>query len=248
MACVCASAIKAEMSDWVKLGGGNSGCCGNKAHTYGFHRAANELSIKDYSRSKEKAAPFNMSWGCAGDFAHKGRDDLRAKHAKVLARLMAGELPMICEFIGQPWEGRPVYYWARWNGVKTLQRYTGSGHDTWSHISWWRSRADERAYLWVPAPTSPSNGAKKPAATKPKPTVPPFPGRVFEFSAHPKVDANLMVWQKRMKARGWNIDPHGMFGPNTRDVVLAFQREKNLGADGVIGPKTWAAAWTLPVT
>jgi hypothetical protein len=61
---------------------------------------------------------------------------------------MRGELPMICEFIGQPYADQPVVYWARWLGVTTLQRYTGAGHDLWSHISWYRSRVDERAYLW----------------------------------------------------------------------------------------------------
>ena len=41
------------MRDWVNLGGGNSGCCGNAAHTYGFHRPANEVPVSDYSRRHE---------------------------------------------------------------------------------------------------------------------------------------------------------------------------------------------------
>ncbi len=240
MACVCASAIKAEMSDWVKLGGSNSGCCGDANHKYGFHRPAADVSSKDYSRTHDTGAPVNNNWACAGDFAHKGKADLRARHATVLARLMRGEMPMICEFIGQPWADKPVYYWARWNGVSVLQRYTGKGHDTWSHISWFRSRADERAFLWT--------GKATPAPGVKKPTAPPFPGHAMEFSKHPTFDGDLQVWQKRMKARGWNIDPHGLFGPNTLQVVKEFQTEKKLGTDGVIGPKTWAAAWTLPVT
>ncbi len=243
MACACASAIKAEMADWVALGGGNSGCCGNAAHTYGFHRPANEISSRDYSRRHDTGTPVDMNWACAGDFAHKNQPALRARHAQVLARLMRGELPMICEMITKPWPDKPVYYWARWNGVGVLQRYTGSGHDTWSHISWFRSKADQRAYLWTAVPA----GVKvaKPAAST---SFPKYPGRIMEFSKHPKVDPALLIWQRRMKQRGWNITPHGMFGPNTLLVVKEFQKEKRLGVDGVIGPKTWASAWTLPVT
>lgn len=152
---IAAPVIAAEMADWVKLGGGNSGIVGDPAHTYGFHLAANEVGPGDYSRWRDPNGadgPYvNWSYACAGDFRHGGDERLRAMHRRVLARLMAGQLPMICEFIGKPWADRPVYYWARWNGIGTLWRYTGAGHDLWSHISWYRSRANERAYLWTPA-------------------------------------------------------------------------------------------------
>lgn len=155
---IAAPVITAEMAEWVALGGGNSGIVGNAAHTYGFHVAANELPASDYSRWRDPQGsdgPYvNWSYACAGDFSHKNDENLRAMHRNVLARLMRGELPMICEFIGKPWADQPVYYWARWNGVTTLQRYTGSGHDHWSHISWYRSMVDQRAYLWVPGPST----------------------------------------------------------------------------------------------
>jgi hypothetical protein len=32
--------------------------------------------------------------------------------------------------------------------VTSLRRYTGVGHDTWSHVSVYRSKADQRPYLW----------------------------------------------------------------------------------------------------
>jgi hypothetical protein len=155
---VAAPVVLAEMADWVALGGGNSGIVGNAAHTFGFHVAANELPADDYSRVQDpngSDGPYvNWDYACAGDFGHGGDESLRAMHRALLARLMRGELPMICEFIGQPWADQPVYYWARWNGVGVLQRYTGQGHDMWSHISWYRSTVDQRAYLWVTAPTS----------------------------------------------------------------------------------------------
>jgi hypothetical protein len=122
-------------------------------HTYGFHLAANLVSADDYSRWRDpngSDGPYvDWDYCCAGDFDHKNKSDLRAMHANVLNDLMDGKYPMICEFIGKPWPDKPVYYWARWNGIGTLQKYTGSGHDHWSHISWYRSRVDERAHLWT---------------------------------------------------------------------------------------------------
>lgn len=247
MACTCASAITAEMKDWVALGGGNSGCCGNNLHTYGFHREASSVPVTDYSRKHEAAKPYNMSWASAGDFGHGGKAALRAKHAALLARLMAGDpsLHMICEYIGQPWSGKPVYYWARWNGITTLSRYTGSGHDTWSHVSWWRSKANLRANLWTPAGSTPTPESVTPSVTPT--TAPAYPGYIIRQNVN-KYDANVKTWQARMKQRGWSIDVDGYYGPDMRKVVVAFQKEKKVSADGDIGPVTWALPWTAAVT
>lgn len=153
---VAAPVIEAEMDDWERLGGQNLGIVGDSNHGYGGHLAAEDLPSSDYTRQWDPNGadgPFtSWKYAVSGDFSHKNNEALRAKHRTVLDRLMRGELPMIAEFIGKPWADRPVYYWARSNGIKTLQRYTGSGHDRWSHITWYRSRADQRAYLWVPAP------------------------------------------------------------------------------------------------
>lgn len=239
MSCVCASAISAEMKDWVKLGGGNSGCCGNAAHTYGFHCAATQVPVTDYSRRHEAAKPYRMNWGCAGDFHHGNDAKLRAMHADVLTGLMNGKFPMIAEMITKPWKDKPVYYWARWNGVGTLQRYTGSGHDHWSHISWWRSRANERAYLWTPAKAD----NIVPVADKSGTIAPKYPGYVLKRN-DTKVDANVRVFQNQAKSRGVKVSADGIFGPGTEAAVKALQKDKRLGVDGVIGPKTWKANWS----
>ena len=59
---------------------------------------------------------------------------------------------------------------------------------------------------------------------------------------------DLKRWQQRMKDRGWDIVADGLYGSKTRAIAKAFQREKGLKVDGLIGPATWAAAWTAPVT
>jgi Putative peptidoglycan binding domain len=58
----------------------------------------------------------------------------------------------------------------------------------------------------------------------------------------------LRLWQARLRQRGWTIDVDGLYGPSTAQVAKAFQTEKRLPADALIGARTWAAAWTAPVT
>lgn len=83
--------------------------------------------------------------------------------------------------------------------------------------------------------------------TPPSTSHPPYPG--YEMRKDPgKFDANVKVFQGRMRERGWDIGVDGYFGDQTDRVVRAFQKEKGLGVDGVVGPRTWAAAWTAPVT
>jgi len=59
---------------------------------------------------------------------------------------------------------------------------------------------------------------------------------------------DLKRWQQRMRDRGWQITADGRYGDQTRNITRAFQAEKGLRVDGLIGPATWAAAWTAPVT
>jgi hypothetical protein len=88
------------------------------------------------------------------------------------------------------------------------------------------------------------------------PAVPGFPlpaGYVFGWGPG-KVDGStshrgdLALWQKRMHDRGWNITSTGLYDAATSTVVHAFQTEKKLAVDGLIGPATWAAAWALPIS
>lgn len=100
-----------------------------------------------------------------------------------------------------------------------------------------------------PASSIPAVGKKAPAFPLPR-------GWYFGPSTGPKASvsgyyghrADLKRWQAEMADRGWAIDVDGLYGPNTRKVALAFQDEKGLDRDGLIGVETWAAAWTAPRT
>lgn len=249
--CKPAPAIAEEQKDWISLGGMNWGICGNRLHHSGFHLPAANIARDDYSLIHDSGVPVDMTWACAGDYAHVGKPELRGRHLAVLTRLMSGDpkLNMVCEFIGKPWADRPVYYWARWNGITTLKKYTGAGHDTWSHISLQRSKANLRPHLWIPG-TTPEPPIPVPI---PVPAYPKWPGQFIRYRAgwnyaHRYHGKNILAWQKQMAKRGWRISPDGDFAAECDRVLRKFQHEKHLLEDGILGPISWRAAWVAPVT
>lgn len=59
---------------------------------------------------------------------------------------------------------------------------------------------------------------------------------------------SVSVWQSQMAHRGWNIGAvDGVYGAQSQAVCLAFQEEKGLAVDGIVGPATWAASWDAPI-
>ena len=89
----------------------------------------------------------------------------------------------------------------------------------------------------APAPTPPPS--------QPGTAAPPWPGTVL---SNYTAGHGTAQWQQQMAARGWAIDVDDQYGGQSEQVCLSFQREKGLAADGQVGPETWAAAWTAPVT
>jgi peptidoglycan hydrolase-like protein with peptidoglycan-binding domain len=59
---------------------------------------------------------------------------------------------------------------------------------------------------------------------------------------------HVQAWQGQMAHRGWALAPTGTFDHASEAVCRQFQREKGLAADGKVGPVTWGATWTAPVT
>jgi GH25 family lysozyme M1 (1,4-beta-N-acetylmuramidase) len=108
---------------------------------------------------------------------------------------------------------------------------------------------------------SPGGGAPHPTA----PSAPSYPlpagyyygpkeGPVQSVSGYygpyggPNGAPGLRQWQQQMANRGNTIGVDGLYGPETARIAGNFQAQCGLTKDQLIGPNTWAAAWTAPVT
>ena len=103
----------------------------------------------------------------------------------------------------------------------------------------------------VRPPAASTSGTKAPAFPLPRghyfgPKSGPASSHSGFYSSSDR--QGLRLWQARMRKQGWRLDVDGLYGPQTRAVAVAFQREKRLAVDGLIGPATWRAAWTEKVT
>jgi len=87
--------------------------------------------------------------------------------------------------------------------------------------------------------------APAPSPTPPPSGVPAYPGTPLRdyIEGH-----GTRTWQQQMANRGWSIGVDDKYGPQSANVCTQFQREKGLQVDGVVGPQTWNAAWTAPIT
>jgi peptidoglycan hydrolase-like protein with peptidoglycan-binding domain len=95
-------------------------------------------------------------------------------------------------------------------------------------------------------PQPPVGGAPPGDATvSPPGEHPPWPG-IYLIAV--TSDPSARTWQAQMQKRGWVIDVDGIYGGQSAEVCMQFQLEKALSdVDGVVGPETWQASFSLPV-
>ncbi|HEX6358849.1 transglycosylase family protein [Actinophytocola sp.] len=70
--------------------------------------------------------------------------------------------------------------------------------------------------------------------------TPPWPGKVFRYG---DCDPALRTFQLRMNVHGYRFRGTGCYRDATRAAVLALQRANGIRDSGLLGPKTWVAAW-----
>ena len=117
--------------------------------------------------------------------------------------------------------------------------YTGlNPHNRHMHVSIRAaSRDDLSPWPWSASAANRPFTSKQPILGGHAPSYPGTPLRQGSQGTH------IRTIQQRLKDLGYAITIDGNFGPGTREVIVAFQRKKNLLADGMVGPKTWAGLW-----
>jgi peptidoglycan hydrolase-like protein with peptidoglycan-binding domain len=100
----------------------------------------------------------------------------------------------------------------------------------------------------APPPPPPSNGPAFPYGTGHylgQPSASPYCHSGY-YGGPDQI--NVHTWQAQMAHRGWTITQDGRFGAESAAVTRSFQAEKELQVDGKVGPVTWGASWSAPVT
>lgn len=92
-----------------------------------------------------------------------------------------------------------------------------------------------------------ARGGAPPPTPKPipPPPYPPYPGTPLRNYTE---GHGTRTWQQKMHDRGWAIGVDDKYGGQSENACRQFQAEKHLAVDGIVGPQTWNATWTAPVT
>lgn len=90
-----------------------------------------------------------------------------------------------------------------------------------------------------------SGGSAPPATGSAPPLHVDYFGPAY---GHNSACGDVRTWQQQMSNRGWSIAVDGQYGPASEHACRSFQSEKGLGVDGMVGPQTWQATWSAPVT
>jgi hypothetical protein len=201
-------------------------------------------SLHGEGRAFDWGTPLGISWG-----------------QKLADRIVASskELGLQCViYAEQIWSGS--YPYAGWRPYSGQNKHHDHIHGELTRSAARSLTVDRIIEVFggqvVTPPRPPSKPSPRTAPVYPLPPgfyFGPLAGPKHSISGQHRTDrpewrTGLRTWQTRMRDRGWRINPDGLYGLQTAGVTRAFQREKGLVVDGLIGPRTWRAAWEAPVT
>lgn len=136
--CKAPPALALERKRLDQIGGSWLGTCGDANHTYGFHVPAANLPSSDYSMEGPENDPVCDWWASAIDIGMDwpaSRDWLKW----LIKGIIDGNIQNVAEVIGS-YDGQDVRYWSDSSGWTIEGKpYSGSGHDSWTHVSIYRS-------------------------------------------------------------------------------------------------------------
>lgn len=185
---------------------------------------------------------------CPHGYVFEGRGVRKGSAANGTTEANA-EWYAVCALVGPGDEQSPELHAGIRDAVAICQG-AGAGPEVGGHRDGYATECpgDELAELAAAGAFNPSAPVKRPATAtvkhRPAVQVPAFPGTTRRGSK----GAAVRAAQARLAARGWSLAVDGDFGKGTEAVVRAFQAEKHLAVDGIVGRNTWQALWTAPVT
>jgi peptidoglycan hydrolase-like protein with peptidoglycan-binding domain len=72
-----------------------------------------------------------------------------------------------------------------------------------------------------------------------------YPGKPLRRTSSTSSNPDVVDLQIRLNEVGYVVATDGVFNAATERVVKRFQQDNGLGADGIVGPATWAALFTF---
>lgn len=190
----------------------------------------------DWDASESEQGAINAYLDACAGVIGRDRTGLYGSYYVVKRAFDAGK----CTF------GWQTYAWSggNWDARAQLQQYSNNVPLGPANVDLNRSTADDYGHWPRPGDDS--------AVTPPTPPGPvaEVPELHVDYFAtdHNSTCPDVITWQQQMSERGWAVDPDGIYGPASASACEQFQTEKGLAVDSTVGPETWAATWTAPVT
>lgn len=124
------------------------------------------------------------------------------------------------------------------NGNTIEARGKAYGVGSWSAVKGraWTNAGLMPGWTYGAPPVAPLPGGKTHAA-------PAWPGR---YLTQPPIMSgdDVRTWQTQLRAIGVDLKADGDYGPASEQACRDLQAKRQLKVDGIVGPATWAAAWT----